>query len=695
MFTLAIKSHFKVSFFLILLLQGCLFFTQSHGQSRHYIDSLETQLAQDIPETQRVSLLTSLTSLYTFVDFKKSLEYAKSAVDLAEKINNDTLKLKASRVLALAYSLGGDYSSALNYESKTLQIANLLKDSTQIGLSHSNLGNFYYEMGVYDEAYFYLTRAYSILKSGKVTHEDSVLMNIAIHNVGRVFKELSQYDIALQHLRLSQKRSQELGDHEGVPYSLDEIGDVMLRQGNYDSALIYLTRSLAEIRRLTAEDPETIVQELHTKTLIKIAAVYMHTDQYDKALAYYDSTFQMHQITNNQFGIAEVQLGRGMLYLKQNDFIQAEKYFEDALQRARLLNASVLEIKCYHQLATLSELTGDYQKSLGYYKQYMAYNDSLFSADMQQKLFRDQVRFATESKDDQIEALTRMEEYRLSEIRKQELIRNILVVIMALTAILLFTVYRSGQRRKQINKLLMQHQEEMKKRSLELEQLNQVKDKFFSIISHDLRSPINALAGVLDLLDKGAIRPDELPSAIHELRNRFTYTRALLNNLLDWTLVQMDKMSLKPTRINIKRLVDENVEMIKALDTKNIQFINKVSEDTFALGDNNTINLVIRNLISNAQKFTNEGGAINIWAEDIGKEWVIAVSDTGIGMKPEVLNMLFDKINPYSTRGTANEKGTGLGLILCKEFVERNNGRIWAQSVEGTGSTFRFTLPKA
>jgi signal transduction histidine kinase len=266
---------------------------------------------------------------------------------------------------------------------------------------------------------------------------------------------------------------------------------------------------------------------------------------------------------------------------------------------------------------------------------------------------------------------------------------------MALTAILLFTVYRSGQRRKQINKLLMQHQEEMKKRSLELEQLNQVKDKFFSIISHDLRSPINALAGVLDLLDKGAIRPDELPSAIHELRNRFTYTRALLNNLLDWTLVQMDKMSLKPTRINIKRLVDENVEMIKALDTKNIQFINKVSEDTFALGDNNTINLVIRNLISNAQKFTNEGGAINIWAEDIGKEWVIAVSDTGIGMKPEVLNMLFDKINPYSTRGTANEKGTGLGLILCKEFVERNNGRIWAQSVEGTGSTFRFTLPKA
>jgi signal transduction histidine kinase len=426
-----------------------------------------------------------------------------------------------------------------------------------------------------------------------------------------------------------------------------------------------------------------------------MAMVYMLTDQENKALAYYDSTYQLHKITNNQFGLAEVQLGRGMLYLRQNDFLTAEEYFSDALTRARLLNARILEIKCYEQLARVNELTGDYKRALNFYRQYKIYNDSLFSSEMQQKLYRDQVRFATEAKDEQIEALIRQEENRLSEIRRQEQIRNVLVVAMALAAILLFTVYRSSQRRKHINKLLMEHQEEMKKRSQELEQLNQVKDKFFSIISHDLRSPINALAGVLNLLDKGAIEPHELPDTIKELKNRFNYTRALLNNLLDWTLVQMDKMTLRPTRINLYRMVEETVDMIISLDTKKIVITNHVPPDTFGYADKNTINLVIRNLINNAQKFTNEHGKIDITAEDLGKEWVITIADTGIGMKQETVEMLFDKVNPYSTRGTANEKGTGLGLILCKEFVERNNGRIWAQSSEGQGSTFRFTVPKS
>lgn len=314
---------------------------------------------------------------------------------------------------------------------------------------------------------------------------------------------------------------------------------------------------------------------------------------------------------------------------------------------------------------------------------------------MQQKLFRDQLRFATESKDVQIQALTKMEEYRRTEIKRQEFIRNVLVVVMALSVILLVTVYRSGQRRKRINALLLQHQEEMEKRSIELEQLNQVKDKFFSIISHDLRSPINALAGLLDLLDKGAIASDELPVAIKELRTRFNHTRTLLNNLLDWTLLQMDKINLQPAKINLANLANENIELIRSTQIKQVNFVNAIPAQAIAFADSNTINLVIRNLISNALKFTNEGGEIKLSAEEETDHWVVAVSDNGVGIKPEVLNMLFDKINPYSTRGTANEKGTGLGLILCKEFVEKNNGKIWVESTLGKGSTFWFSVPKA
>jgi signal transduction histidine kinase len=371
------------------------------------------------------------------------------------------------------------------------------------------------------------------------------------------------------------------------------------------------------------------------------------------------------------------------------------RYTEKAVTLAQEINARVLEITCYKQLSTLWEKKGDYKKSLEYFKQFKVLDDSLFSNEMQQKLLRDQIRFETATRDDQIAVLKSTEEIQKSELRKNEFIRNILVVVIALTGYLLFSVYRSGQRRKQINALLLQHQEEMEKRSKELEQLNQVKDKFFSIISHDLRSPINALAGLMDLLDKGAIAPHELPTAIKELRVRFNHTRSLMNNLLDWTVLQMDKMNLQAGTVPLHAIVDENIELLGSIQSKKIKMINSVPENAIGYADSNTINLVIRNLMTNAIKFTNDGGEIAVSAERSGNEWIVSVRDNGIGMNADIQKKLFDKINPYSTRGTANEKGTGLGLILCKEFVEKNGGRIWVESEEGKGSTFWFTLPMA
>jgi signal transduction histidine kinase len=313
---------------------------------------------------------------------------------------------------------------------------------------------------------------------------------------------------------------------------------------------------------------------------------------------------------------------------------------------------------------------------------------------MQEKLFRDQIRFATEAKDTEIAAALSEMRDKDDKLKKQEFIRNILVVVMALSVILLATVYRSGQRRRQINMLLLQHQEDMEKRSEELERLNQVKDKFFSIISHDLRSPINALAGLLDLLDKGAVKPEELPNHVKELKTRFNHTRTLLNNLLDWTLLQMDKLNLQANRIDLRKIVDENIQLLGSVQGKQITIINQIPSSAMAFADSNTINLVIRNLMTNAIKFTNDGGTVTLAAEEKPGEWLVTVKDNGIGINADVLKILFDKTAPYTTRGTANEKGTGLGLILCKEFVEKNGGKIWVDSKPGEGSKFFFTVPK-
>lgn len=647
------------------------------------IDSLEAVLARDLADSSRISVLISLSREYQYTNINKSRELAENALKIAEINKLDKQKVRAYQNIGSLYSISGDYSTALRYDNLALQNSIANRDSTNLPIDYNNVASDYFDLGEYDEAYYFFTQSYRVSRAT----EDSLQMTIALHNVGRVFKELGQYDKALAHLNLSLGMSRDINDVEGVPYSLDEIGDVMLRKGEYDSAMKALLHSV----RLTREQNLLV---LEPKTLAKLATVHLHSGNYASALAYYDTTFSLHERTGNEFGIAEVELGRGLVFIKQRKYEPAMAAINRSLALARQSNARTLEIRGYHTLSQLYELKQDFKNSLAYFKQFKQMEDSLFSQDMQEKLLRDQIRFETEDKDTEIAALNQERNLRDDTIKRQEFVRNILVVVMALSVILLATVYRSGQRRRQINTLLLRHQQEMETRSEELERLNQVKDKFFSIISHDLRSPINALAGLLDLLDKGAVRPEELSRHIHELKSRFNHTRTLLNNLLDWTLLQMDKLNLQATRIDLHKLVDENIQLLGSIPNKQISLHNKVPQNTIGFADSNTVNLVIRNLMTNAIKFTNDGGEVVIGAEDHETDWLITVRDNGVGMNDDVLKILFDKTSPYTTRGTANEKGTGLGLILCKEFVEKNGGRIFVQSEEGKGSKFSFTVPK-
>jgi signal transduction histidine kinase len=672
-----VKNIFLTLFVSLLLVEGL-------AQAQNKIDSLENVLTNDLHDSTRLKVLLELSKLNQYVDFAKSRQYTDEALVLAEKLDDPAMKVLAYQSKASMLTSSGDYSAAIKYDNMSLENDIILKDSTMIARDYNNIGNDYYDLGEYDDAFFNFTQSHRIATAVR----DTFRMLVAYHNVGRVFKELGQYEVALDHLNLAKKMSEQQNDEEGIPYAYDEIGDVQLRKQEYDSALSTLFRALRHSRRLN-------VNLLEPKIHSKLATAYLGKGDFEKARAHYDSAYALNNVTNDRFGVAEVELGRGIVYTKEGKYNEALTKIENSLSVAKELNARVLEIKCFNELSTLWEMKGDFKKSLHYYRQYKQLEDTLFSQEMQGKLLRDQLRFETESRDSRIAFLSELQAMQKGELKKQEFVRNILVVVMALSAILLVTVYRSGNRRRQINTLLLQHQEEMEKRSEELERLNQVKDKFFSIISHDLRSPINALAGLLDLLDKGAVSAEELPKHIKELKARFNHTRTLLNNLLDWTLLQMDKLNLQAAKIDIHNIVEENIQLLTSVQNKDITIINDVPKNSLGFADSNTVNLVIRNLMTNAIKFTNDGGRVVIGAQEKPGEWLVSVKDNGVGMNGDVLKMLFDKTAPYTTRGTANEKGTGLGLILCKEFIEKNGGKIWVESSEGKGSTFYFTLPKA
>ena len=241
-----------------------------------------------------------------------------------------------------------------------------------------------------------------------------------------------------------------------------------------------------------------------------------------------------------------------------------------------------------------------------------------------------------------------------------------------------------------------QTEEEIKSKNAELQKLNADKDYFMSILAHDLKAPFNAILGFLDLLVNNLHSYD-----INEIERQITIVNEsalraylLMEDILLWAMSQSGKLPFQPAEFDFKISCDKVVEMLKPnADNKGITINNVEAENIIVYADTNMLNTVLRNIISNAIKFTGVGGIIKIDAEKNNSEVTISVSDNGTGISPEALSNLFDISKMHSSKGTANEKGTGLGLLLCKSFVEKHGGTIWAESELGKGSVFKFTLP--
>jgi len=253
-----------------------------------------------------------------------------------------------------------------------------------------------------------------------------------------------------------------------------------------------------------------------------------------------------------------------------------------------------------------------------------------------------------------------------------------------------FGISRDITERKQV-------EEEMKLENELLIQAQAEKDKFFSIIAHDLRSPFNGFLGLTQIMADEVLflTKDELQNIAISLRSSATNLYRLLENLLEWARMQQGLISFNPKKLELLPIVDEIIMMmVEPAKRKGIEITSDISADMLVYTDNYILQTVIRNLISNAVKFTRKGGKINVSAKALDNFGVeISVRDTGIGMSPKMVDNLFKLDVQTNRKGTDGELSTGLGLLLCKEFVEKHGGKIWVESEEGKGSSFHFTIP--
>ncbi|MES2731085.1 MAG: sensor histidine kinase [Bacteroidota bacterium] len=249
----------------------------------------------------------------------------------------------------------------------------------------------------------------------------------------------------------------------------------------------------------------------------------------------------------------------------------------------------------------------------------------------------------------------------------------------------------------ELEKKVAERTQEISKQKEELEVLNATKDKFFSIVAHDLKGPLNSMTGFFDLLANhaGMLSAEETQKIAKNLSQSVENTTRLTDNLLTWAMAQMNTLKHQPKAISLSKIIVEKSALFKeSADKKQIALQTEIQPGLGIFADENHIRFVLRNLISNALKFTKPAGTITISAIFDNETVKVSVSDDGVGMDEEVLNKIFQIESKYTSEGTSGEKGTGLGLLLCKEFVERNNGKLWATSLPGKGSTFTFSMKK-
>ncbi len=246
------------------------------------------------------------------------------------------------------------------------------------------------------------------------------------------------------------------------------------------------------------------------------------------------------------------------------------------------------------------------------------------------------------------------------------------------------------------NHEIIRQKEELEKQKRELIELNATKDKFFSIIAHDLRSPIATLISLSEMLrtDIDLLTVNETHEILASLHDLSKNHLKLLDNLLQWARMQTGRMDPTPEKFNLNAIIEEVIGFYQVTAfEKQVNLVNAGIGEISVFADKNMIRTVLRNLVSNALKYTAMEGVVVVGFKSLPERVEVYVRDNGLGIPAEMVDKLFDLDKNFSTVGTANEKGTGLGLILCKEFIEKNGGSIYVKSERGFGSTFRFTLP--
>lgn len=606
-------------------------------------------------ESGNDSFLASLTktAYQTYLNKPDSaIHLAKQAYEIAVQNGESYYEGYAAFVLAKAYWVKANYRLSTEYGFKALRVFEHSKFKHEYGNSLLALSRTLVELGNFAKADELLRSAESIAHET----EDETLLAEMHRERSYYFAETNEFDSALVHtdkgLALFEKR----GDSLDISVLFSRKSRILFAKKDYENSKRYAFRGLLM---------DTLVGNRRAL-----------------AISYFQAAQNEHALGNMS---------------------SAERLLRNSIRINKEIGNLSSQLRAHELLATVYAATQRYDLALANMSLASQFKDSLYNSEKSGQVQEMQSIYELEGKENRIKLLEQEKALRDQDVKNQRLFLIILLVgMMFLVAVLFFlTRLRAIQNKTNLDlaakNIAIEHQkEEMQAQAEKLQQLNNLQTKLFSVISHDLRGPVSNLQSLLDLLTKKMLTPQEFLNVSDKLKTNLNVTQRTLENLLSWSLSQMDGIKTEKKEVDIDQCIDEACHLLdEVASRKAITMTKDSSKGLFVEADPDQLQLILRNLIHNGIKFSKAGDEVKIATSRSNGHCVVSIKDSGIGMSKEEIETIIGSREHFTKRGTQQEKGTGLGLLLCKEFIERNDGTMQIASTTNLGTEVTFTLKLA
>lgn len=651
--------------YLVIIFLFCLFATPTNGSDG--ADSLR-ELVASSNGMIKADTYIKLIDHYFYLDIDSVLYFSEKLYSLSDSLDYEEGKIAATVGMLNVDFNRGDYTSCINTALPLLQN----KSIENPGYHYANLnlatGNCYGSLGLYSKGLEYYFVARTIFEE----IGEKIKLTTISNNIGAFYIRLKEYESALEVFNNMSNVS------EGSPneYTIQvNLGFIHLGLKNYEKAETFLKKALE------MEDTSIGIRVKAIATY-NLGNLHHEIKEFDEALKYYDLSLGYYAQLNNNAQTINPLIGIAKTYLSINEYTKAKEIAKKAVEVGEE-NKILLELtNATSLLSTVYEKLGDFENAYNYSKKNIELTDSLnvHKRNQEMELMETEYKFKRREEE--------LKQQQQQELQQQSFIVKSVGAGLFLSLLIVLLIYRSNVRQDKANRRL-------EKLNKELKETNKIKNQLFSIIAHDLRKPLSNLYGMVTLLEMDSANQNQIKKLIPQLVTQFKQTSNLVNNLLNWAKSQMEGYKVIPENFNIHTLIDDNIKLLQSkFDEKKISISQNYNDNDIVIADKNMINLVVLNLLSNALKFCDENDSVTVITSTNKNTLTIEVKDTGVGIPSDKISQLFNH-SFYSTSGTRKENGTGLGLLLCKDFVEKNNGTIRAESTQGVGTSIFFTLPLA